>query len=108
MAMATKAAAATPGSGGRASKEPGLTEIHTQMRIANRLAAAQLKASMGQQELVRLLAGTGATASEIADVLDTTPATVSVTLQRLRRRAVKGATSASGSETAGRGSDEAV
>ena len=81
----TKADGASGRSAG--AKEPGLPELHTQMRIANRLAAARLKASMGQQELVRLLAGTGATNAEIADVLDTTPATVNVTLQRLRRRA---------------------
>jgi DNA-binding CsgD family transcriptional regulator len=65
--------------------EPGLPEIHTQLRIANRLAAAQLKQTMGQQELVRLLAGTGASNSEIADTLGTTAATVGVTLQRLRK-----------------------
>jgi DNA-binding CsgD family transcriptional regulator len=61
------------------------------MRIANRLAAARLKATMGQQELVRLLAGTGASNAEIADVLGTTAATVSVTLQRLKRRSPKAA-----------------
>jgi len=72
--------------------EPGLPEIHTQLRIANRLAAAQLKQTMGQQELVRLLAGTGASNSEIADTLDTTSATVSVTLQRLKK--IKGAKNA--------------
>jgi len=66
--------------------EPGLPEIHTQLRIANRLAAAQLKQTMGQQELVRLLAGTGATNTEIADTLGTTAATVAVTLQRLKKK----------------------
>jgi DNA-binding CsgD family transcriptional regulator len=69
--------------------EPGLPEIHTQLRIANRLAAAQLKHTMGQQELVRLLAGTGASNVEIADTLGTTPATIGVTLQRLKKGGAK-------------------
>jgi DNA-directed RNA polymerase specialized sigma24 family protein len=42
---------------------------------------------MSQMQLVKLLATTGLTAKEIADVLDTTPATVAVTLQRLRQKA---------------------
>jgi DNA-binding NarL/FixJ family response regulator len=64
----------------------GFAEIHTQLRILNRLMAAQLKPLVGQQDLVRLLAGSGATNAEIADVLDTTPATVATTVQRLKRR----------------------
>jgi DNA-binding CsgD family transcriptional regulator len=66
-----------------------LPEIHTQLRIANRLAVAQLRQTVGQQELVRLLAGTGASNLEIADALGTTPATVAVTLQRLKRKSAK-------------------
>jgi len=65
----------------------GFQEIHTQLRIANRLKAAELKSSLGQQEVVRLLAGTGATMAEIADILGTTAATVNTTFQRLKRRA---------------------
>jgi DNA-binding CsgD family transcriptional regulator len=64
----------------------GFPEIHIQLRIANRLKAAELKATVGQQELVRLLAGTGATQAEIADILGTTAATVATTVQRLKRR----------------------
>jgi DNA-binding CsgD family transcriptional regulator len=41
---------------------------------------------MQQNELIALLAGTGATHQEIADVLDTTPGTVGTTLNRLRRK----------------------
>ena len=67
----------------------GFAELHTQLRITNRLLAAQLKVTTGQQEMVKLLAGTGATASEIADVLDTTSATVSTTIQRLKKKALK-------------------
>lgn len=70
-------------------QELGLPEIHTQLRIANRLAVAQLRQTVGQQELVRLLAGTGASHLEIADALGTTPATVAVTLQRLKRKSAK-------------------
>jgi DNA-binding NarL/FixJ family response regulator len=57
-----------------------------QARITNRLLAAQLKATTGQQDLVRLLASTGASNQEIADVLDTTAATVATTLQRIKKR----------------------
>lgn len=67
----------------------GFPELHTQLRITNRLLAAQLKPTLGQQEMVRLLASTGASSAEIADVLDTTPATVNATVQRLKKRAAK-------------------
>ena len=64
----------------------GLADLLVQARITNRLLAAQLKATLGQQEMVRLLATTGASVAEIADVLNTTAATISTTLQRLRKR----------------------
>lgn len=64
----------------------GLADLLVQARITNRLLAAQLKATLGQQEMVRLLATTGASTAEIADVLNTTSATVSSTLQRLKKR----------------------
>jgi DNA-directed RNA polymerase specialized sigma24 family protein len=47
--------------------------------------AAGLKASMKQNDLIALLAGTGASNSDIASVLDTTPGTVAVALHRVRR-----------------------
>jgi len=59
-------------------------ELHVQMRITNRLLAAQLRSSMKQMDLIKLLGSTGATNVEIADVLGTTPATVKTTLQRLK------------------------
>ncbi len=65
----------------------GLQDLHTQMKITNRLLAAGLRERMKQNELIQLLAGTGASQQEIADVLDTTPGTVSVTLQRFRNKA---------------------
>lgn len=67
----------------------GFEDLHVQLRIISRLLAAQLKATTGQQDMVKLLATTGATHSEIAEVLDTTPATVAVTLQRLKKKAAK-------------------
>jgi Sigma-70, region 4. len=63
----------------------GFQELHTQLRITNRLLAAQMRTSMNQQELVRLLVSTGATTSEIADILGTTSATVKTAVQRLKK-----------------------
>lgn len=64
-----------------------IDDLLKQAKTTNRLLAAQLKSQMSQMQLVKLLATTGLTAKEIADVLDTTPATVAVTLQRLRQKA---------------------
>jgi DNA-binding CsgD family transcriptional regulator len=63
-----------------------MDDLLKQAKTTNRLLAAQLKSQMSQMQLVKLLATTGLTAKEIADVLDTTPATVAVTLQRLRQK----------------------
>jgi DNA-directed RNA polymerase specialized sigma24 family protein len=41
---------------------------------------------MRQNEMIALLATTGASYKDIADVLDTTPATVQVTLQRHKKK----------------------
>ncbi|MGQ0553237.1 MAG: LuxR C-terminal-related transcriptional regulator [Planctomycetota bacterium] len=64
----------------------GFPELLTQLRISNRLLAAGLKSNMKQNQLIALLASTGATNKEIADVLDTTPATVSVAIQRMKKK----------------------
>lgn len=61
-------------------------QLLTQAKITNRLLAAQLKDRMKQNELIILLASTGATHAEIADVLDTTAGTVKVALQRSRKK----------------------
>jgi DNA-binding CsgD family transcriptional regulator len=71
----------------RRDASAGFPELLTQARITNRLLAAQLREIMSQQDLVRLLIGTGASNQDIADVLNTTPATVATTVQRLRRKA---------------------
>ena len=70
----------------RTNTSVGFAELLTQMKITNRLLQAQLKGTMSQQELVALLASTGATQQEIADILDTTPATINTTLQRLKKK----------------------
>jgi DNA-directed RNA polymerase specialized sigma24 family protein len=64
-----------------------MDDLVRQVKTTNRLLAAQLKSQMTQMQLVKLLATTGLTAREIADVLDTTAPTVAVTLQRLRQKA---------------------
>ena len=66
-----------------------IDDLLRQAKTTNRLLAAQLKFQMSQMELVKLLATTGLTAREIADVLDTTAPTVAVTLVRLRSKAAK-------------------
>jgi len=65
-----------------------LSDVVVQLRITNRLLATQLKSSgsMKQNELITLLATTGATTKEIAAILDTTAATVNVALYRLKKR----------------------
>ncbi len=63
-----------------------IDDLLKQAKTTNRLLAAQLKSQMSQMQLVKLLGTTGLTAKEIAEVLDTTPATVAVTLQRLRQK----------------------
>ena len=74
-----------------------IDDLLKQAKTTNRLLAAQLKSQMSQMELVKLLATTGLTAREIADVLNTSAPTVAVTLQRLRQKA--GKTSARQSRT---------
>jgi DNA-binding CsgD family transcriptional regulator len=73
-----------------------MEDLLKQAKTTNRLLAAQLKSQMSQMELVKLLATTGLTAREIADVLNTSAPTVAVTLQRLRkiRESIKSAISA--------------
>lgn len=66
-----------------------MDDLLKQAKTTNRLLAAQLKSQMSQMELVKLLATTGLTAREIADVLNTSAPTVAVTLQRLRHKAEK-------------------
>jgi DNA-binding CsgD family transcriptional regulator len=63
----------------------GFPELLIQLKIIARLQAAMLRSQLSQQSLIGLLATTGASNQEIADVLDTTSATVATTLQRLKK-----------------------
>lgn len=65
----------------------GFDDLHTQLKIISKLMAAQLRERLQQKDLVRLLMTTGASDQEIADVLGTTAATVSMTKVRLKKRA---------------------
>lgn len=77
-------------------KNIGFADLHTQMKITNRLLAAQLRERLQQKDLVALLVTTGATDQEIADVLDTSAATVSVTKGRLKKKSKTAASKANG------------
>jgi DNA-directed RNA polymerase specialized sigma24 family protein len=92
----------------RATNEIGFNELHTQLRIISRLLAAQLKSSIGQQELIRLLSGTGASHAEIADVSGTTTATVAVTVQRLRKKAARSTSSPAADSSSDQGEAQNV
>ncbi|HEY6166992.1 MAG TPA: hypothetical protein VI454_03055 [Verrucomicrobiae bacterium] len=67
-------------------KSIGFEELRTQMVITNRLLAAQLRNTMKQAELIELLSTTGASAQEIAGVLNTTANAVAVALHKQRKR----------------------
>lgn len=67
----------------------GPADLIVQAKITNRLLAAQLRASMSQQDLIALLGTTDATAKEIAEIVNTTPGTVSTTLDRLKKKRAK-------------------
>jgi DNA-directed RNA polymerase specialized sigma24 family protein len=71
------------------SRSIGFTELHTQLKITNRLLVAGLKNTMRQNELIALLSTTGASHKEVAEVLNTTSATVQVTLQREKKKRAK-------------------
>lgn len=63
-----------------------MDDVVLQLKIMNRLFAAQLKQEMPQNEIIALLASTGASNKEIAAVLGTSPATVVTALSRLRKK----------------------
>jgi len=79
--------------------------ILVQLRIANRFSAAALKVKMEQKDIVKLLASTGASSQEIADVLDTTSATINNALLRLRKKATNVSSTADSEPS---GADEAA
>ena len=68
------------------TKQPAtLGDLLVQLKMLNRLTAAQLRDKLKQNEFIKLLASTGASNQEIADVLDTTADTVRVTLHRMKK-----------------------
>lgn len=66
------------------SKGADVGDLLIQIRVINRLLAAQLRNSIGQKELLGILVSTGAIYEEFADVLDTSAATVKVVARRFR------------------------
>ena len=73
----------------------GFHDLLIQMKITNKLLAAQLRSQMKQQELIALLGTTGATTREIAEIVNTTPATVANALVRLKKQSNRSSTSLS-------------
>lgn len=67
----------------------GFEHLYTQQKITNKLLAAQLRDKLRQVDLIGLLVTTGASDAEIADVLDTTAKTVSVTKSRIKKQKFK-------------------
>ena len=69
----------------------GLEDVLLQAKITNRLLAHLLKRkpeeATTQQEIVKLLASTGATSQQIAEILDTSSNTVRKAQMRLARPA---------------------
>ena len=66
-----------------------LDDLLIQLKVTNRLLSAQLRDRMMQNELIGLLISTGASHREIAEVLDTSVATVQVTVHRMKKKAQK-------------------
>ena len=83
-------------------REPsvGFHDLLVQMKITNMLLVAQLRSQMRQQELIALLGSTGATTKEIAEIVNTTPATVANALGRLKKQTGRGGTSSGSRDVA--------
>jgi DNA-binding CsgD family transcriptional regulator len=69
----------------------GLEDVLLQLKISNRLLAQQLRRKAGeamtQQEIVKLLASTGASTQHLAEILDTSSNTVRKAQLRLAKTA---------------------
>jgi DNA-directed RNA polymerase specialized sigma24 family protein len=66
----------------------GVGDLLLQMKITNRLIAAQLRNTMSQQDLIALLSTTGATGREIAEIVGTSEGTVKNALMRIRKKTI--------------------
>jgi DNA-binding CsgD family transcriptional regulator len=67
----------------------GLDDVLLQLKMTNRLLAQQLRRKAGetmtQQDIVKLLATTGASTQQLADILDTSSNTVRKAPMRLAK-----------------------
>jgi DNA-directed RNA polymerase specialized sigma24 family protein len=70
----------------RVSDSPPFEQLLTQAKMTNAFLAAQLSLHMTQQSIVGLLRGVGASPQQIAEVLGTSYASVSVSLSRIRKQ----------------------
>jgi len=70
---------------GKKAMEPSTADLVIQQKISNRLLAAQLRSTMKQKDLIMLLAGTGASHSDIAEIVGTTAGTVQNALARTKK-----------------------
>jgi transcriptional regulator len=71
---------------GKTANIIGFEHLYTQLKVTNKLLAVQLRDKMKQVELIKLLSTTGASDAEIADTLNTTAGTVSVTKAQIKKR----------------------
>ena len=68
------------------ARKAELDDLLLQARITNKLLVAGLKETLKQSELIALLAGTGASAADIASLLDVRPNSVSVAIHRAKKK----------------------
>ncbi len=71
------------------NRSADLGDLLVQMKITNRMLAAQLKLTMSQGQIVSLLASTGASYQDIADILGTSVGVIATTLSRIKKGAKK-------------------
>ena len=74
----------------RGDSAPPFEQLLVQAKMTNALLAAQLSLHMTQQDIVGLLRGVGASPQQVAEVLGTSYASVSVSLNRLRKQQRQG------------------
>jgi DNA-binding CsgD family transcriptional regulator len=66
------------------NRNADMNDVLVQLKLISRIMGAQLRDKLKQNEIISLLDTTGASNQEIADMLDTTAATVSNARQRLK------------------------
>ena len=83
----------------------GEDEIVRKLDTLVRLVATAVCAERSQKEKIKILGGAGLTPKEIAELLGTTPNTVSVALSAMRKSKKKSAKKAPGARTEAREGD---